>query len=236
MGALYNDLSVYDAFGILGVALYLGAYGALQLGFLRGQGYLYAGLNAIAAGLVLLGLRDAFNLSSAVIQVSWIVISVVGIARYYYLTHRTRFNDEEQSFIDTVLHGLDRIKARRLIDLGSWISGEAGTVLTEAGKPVDNLIYLAEGRAVVAIDDTVIATLNDKSLIGEMTAMSGQPASATVMISEPSRYLAIPVQPLRELLERDDEIRRHVQLSFTDQVSSKLVGANTLMAAGRQRS
>ncbi len=88
----------------------------------------------------------------------------------------------------------------------------------------------------MAIDDTVIATLNGKSLVGEMTAMSGQPASATVMISEPSRYLAIPVQSLRELLERDDEIRRHVQLSFTDQVSSKLVGANTLMAAGRQQS
>ena len=60
-----------DIAGIFGVGFYLGSYASLQLGFLKGDGYAYAILNALAAGLVLLSLKEAFNLSSAVIQVSW---------------------------------------------------------------------------------------------------------------------------------------------------------------------
>lgn len=225
MAALHG-FSVFDLFGFVGVILYLGAYAALQLGFLRGQGYMYALLNAGAAGLILLSLQDAFNLSSAVIQISWIVISVVGIVRYYVLTHRVRFSDEETRFVDSMVPNLDKIKARRLIDIGSWFAAEPDTELTEAGQPVNNLIYLSEGQAKVVVDDTVVATLEENSLVGEMTALSGEAASATVVLTEPSRYLAIPVQPLRRLLERDDEIRRHVQSSFTGQMSAKLVKSN----------
>ena len=74
--------SILDVAGIAGVGFYLGSYTALQLGMLRGDGYAYAILNAAAAALVLLSLKEAFNLSSAVIQVSWIVISLVGITRH----------------------------------------------------------------------------------------------------------------------------------------------------------
>jgi len=225
MAASYG-FSVFDVFGFVGVILYLAAYTALQLGLMRGQGYMYAFLNAGAAGLILLSLQDAFNLSSAIIQISWIAISLVGTLRYYILTHRIRFSDEETRFLNSVVPNLDRIKARRLIDLGSWFSDEPDTELTEAGQLVNNLIYLSEGQAKVVVGDTVVATLDGNSLIGEMTALSGVAASATVTLAEPSRYLAIPIQPLRRLLERDDDIRRHVQASFTDQMSAKLVKSN----------
>ena len=66
-----------DVAGVSGVALYLGAYAALQLGFLRGRGLVYPALNFLAAGLVLISLATDWNAYAATIQISWIVISLV---------------------------------------------------------------------------------------------------------------------------------------------------------------
>ena len=35
----FTELSAFGVAGILGVALYIGTYAALQFGFLRGRGY-----------------------------------------------------------------------------------------------------------------------------------------------------------------------------------------------------
>lgn len=69
------------AIGLLGVALYLGSYGALQLGMLRGNRELYVFLNMAAAACVLFDLQRNFNLPSVLIQVSWIIISLIGLLR-----------------------------------------------------------------------------------------------------------------------------------------------------------
>jgi hypothetical protein len=134
MEALTIDERVFDWVGMFGVALYLGSYAALQTGFLRGQGYLYPAINMAAAGCVLISLANSFNLSSAIIQISWIGISIVGIARMYYVQSRLTFTDNELLFMGDVLSGLPRERARRLLDTGLWMNASPGTVLTLQGK------------------------------------------------------------------------------------------------------
>jgi hypothetical protein len=109
---------IYELAGLGGVFLYVGSYGALQLGFLNGHGYAYASINLIAASCVLTSLAKAFNLWSALIEISWITISVVGMVRFYYLMHRIRFTPEEQAVVRDVLSSAPKIKARRFLDLG----------------------------------------------------------------------------------------------------------------------
>lgn len=87
------ELSVFDAFGLIGFATYLGGFGALQFGLLDGNGKTYAWANVLGASFVLISLYDAFNLASALIQVSWIVIGYIGIVR-----HRGRRDDIGRSF------------------------------------------------------------------------------------------------------------------------------------------
>jgi hypothetical protein len=99
METLTASETLYDSVGMLGLALYLGSYAALQTGFLRGQGYLYPAINMAAAACVLISLANNFNLSSAIIQISWIVISVIGIARMYYVQSRLTFTDNELVFM-----------------------------------------------------------------------------------------------------------------------------------------
>lgn len=75
------EMSVYEMFGFIGVALYLGSYAALQIQLLDCKGIIYPLSNFLAAGCVLISLSESFNMSSAIIQISWIAISSVGITR-----------------------------------------------------------------------------------------------------------------------------------------------------------
>ena len=73
------ELSVYEVIGLCGFAAYLGGFAALQFGWLSGDGVAYTLANIIAAALVLTSLVESFNLASAMIQVSWIIIGAVGL-------------------------------------------------------------------------------------------------------------------------------------------------------------
>jgi len=67
--------------GLSGTALYIGSYFLLQAGKIRGDSVTYSVLNLLAASLVLFSLSYKFNLASTLIQISWILISLVGLAR-----------------------------------------------------------------------------------------------------------------------------------------------------------
>lgn len=75
------EMSVYELVGFMGVAFYLGSYAALQLQMLDCNGIIYPLFNFLAASCVLFSLSESFNMSSAIIQIAWIAISAVGIAR-----------------------------------------------------------------------------------------------------------------------------------------------------------
>jgi hypothetical protein len=93
----YFGFSTLEIAGLVGVALYICGYGALQIGFLRSDGYLYTVVNGFAAGFVLLSLMQDFNLSSAIIQTTWIALSIIGITRLYFIKNGLRFTADERA-------------------------------------------------------------------------------------------------------------------------------------------
>ncbi len=75
-------MDFYTAIGLAGFLAYLISYTLLQTGAIDGNGAVYAMSNLAAASLVFVSLLDAFNLASALIQVSWILVSLFGIWRH----------------------------------------------------------------------------------------------------------------------------------------------------------
>lgn len=67
--------------GVVGFLFYIFSFACVQFGLLDGNGQLYAFYNVIAASLVAISLIAEFNLASALIQCSWIVIGLVGLTR-----------------------------------------------------------------------------------------------------------------------------------------------------------
>ena len=74
-------LQWYQLVGVLGTIIYVGSYTLTQIGWIRAPGYTYSVSNLIAAGMVGISLLYDFNLASALIQLLWIVISIVGITK-----------------------------------------------------------------------------------------------------------------------------------------------------------
>ncbi|MEO9820209.1 MAG: hypothetical protein ABJ370_12145 [Paracoccaceae bacterium] len=84
----FNSLEALQVIGIVGFLLYLASFSGVQLEVLDGNGITYAVLNVFAASFVGLSLLAEFNLASALIQASWVIIGLAGISRRVY--RRTR--------------------------------------------------------------------------------------------------------------------------------------------------
>ncbi|HEY2962111.1 MAG TPA: hypothetical protein VGJ37_06815 [Pyrinomonadaceae bacterium] len=74
-----------DLVGNIGVVLLMIAYLMLQLNKLRSDELAYSLLNAIGASLIVISLLVNFNLSALLMEVFWVLISFIGIYRYFRL-------------------------------------------------------------------------------------------------------------------------------------------------------
>jgi len=76
---------VLDFVGNVGVVILMITYLLLQLNKLRSDELAYSLLNAIGATLIVLSLLVNFNLSALLMEVFWVLISFLGIYRYFRL-------------------------------------------------------------------------------------------------------------------------------------------------------
>ena len=75
-----------DLVGNVGVVILMITYLMLQLSKLSSDSLAYSVLNAAGAGLIVISLLFDFNLSALLMEVFWVLISFVGIYRYFRLT------------------------------------------------------------------------------------------------------------------------------------------------------
>lgn len=77
--------SFLDLVGNIGVVVLIITYLMLQLNKLGSDGLAYSVLNAAGASLIVISLLFDFNLSALLMEVFWVLISFVGIYRYFRL-------------------------------------------------------------------------------------------------------------------------------------------------------
>ena len=220
----------FELAGFAGVAFYIVAYALLQFGVLKGSGYAYTALNLAAAILVLVSLTAHFNLYSAMIQIFWITLSIVGLTRLWSLNRRIAFSPQEKGFLNAMLPNLGNVPAHRLLRTGRWREAWPGEVIATEGVPVQAVTYLANGAASVSLNGKEFARLGTGALVGEMTWNSGDPASATVKITQPSTLFVVPAENLRALCRADPELADAVHRMVARDTAQKLKSANATMA------
>ena len=69
----------HDLLGNVGVAMIIVAYFLLQIGRVSGQSPWYSAVNGVGAALVLVSLYFEFNLSAALVESFWLLISALGL-------------------------------------------------------------------------------------------------------------------------------------------------------------
>ncbi|HCU89119.1 MAG TPA: hypothetical protein DGR97_04210 [Gammaproteobacteria bacterium] len=72
----------YDLVGTVGVVLILTIYYLLQVGRIEPRGFIYSFVNLLGAGFIAVSLVYEFNFSALLIEICWMLISLIGVARY----------------------------------------------------------------------------------------------------------------------------------------------------------
>lgn len=215
-----------NSVGLTGVCVYLTSFALMQLGVIKGQSYTYASMVIIAASCVMFSLTKAFNMSAFVIQFSYIILSIVGMTRLFLITRLVRFTRDEQNFLDHQIPLLPPHLARKLLNLGTWQNYPTGHVLTTEHEKVEDLAYLHSGRVTVMIDGHHVGYCDPGTYIGELTFLTGGPATATVTVKEPCRCLVFSMKRIAPLIKRNPEIRMALVASFSGDTKSKLLQRN----------
>lgn len=77
-------MSIHDIAGVVGSVIVIVAYFATQVGWFGANDPRFAWANLIGAALIIVSLLMDFNLAAFIMEIFWILISVFGLARYYY--------------------------------------------------------------------------------------------------------------------------------------------------------
>ena len=223
----------YEWCGYLGVATYIGSYTALQTGFVRGRSFAYIMANLTAASLVLVSLINAYNQASALIQITWVCISLYGLARLYSQKRRLVFSPEEAAFVDRVLPQFSKYAAREFLNSGHWCKLDDGHVLTSLGKPAETLYFILSGRAKVHLHGQVFAHVED-GFVGEISVMNDCEATADVTADGSVHAFAITATALEKFCRSDDENREMLRLVLSQDTSRKLQASNAKLSGTEQ--
>ncbi len=212
--------------GVLGAGLYILNYFLLQMGIVRGSGVLYPVLVIVAASCVLISMAEEFNLAGSIIQMAYILISVMGLVRGYLSHHLVRFSKPERQFVENYLETLKPHHARKLLNTANLVTFEPGETVIEEGITSDYLAYVLSGRTTILKTGQVINQCGPDQILGELTFGIGVPATATVRAAEPTTCLVFDSQRLARLLRRNRQIDDALKAAHFRHARQKLLSSN----------
>ena len=194
-------------------------------------------IRAIVSIAAVIGLAHALFSSGSALMAFWwgvlLLASLLLVAKRLLENGKVRFNPDEEAMLKGVLSGLPRSRARHFLDQGFWLSGREGDTLTRENEAVSHLYYLSSGEAKVISHDRQVGLCRPGDLIGEVTILSGDQASATVVLAGPARFWCAPANVLRPYIAAHDDVRHAIEQGFTASLRHKLRESNERLAASR---
>ncbi|MBT8046864.1 MAG: hypothetical protein HKN57_00210 [Xanthomonadales bacterium] len=84
------NYAFYDAVGNVGVVLIIGSYFLIQIGKMSARDLPYTVINLLGAACILYSLYFEFNMSAFLVELFWLLISLVGLGRIYLEKSRVK--------------------------------------------------------------------------------------------------------------------------------------------------
>jgi CRP-like cAMP-binding protein len=193
-----------------------------------------ASMRPLIAMAALIGLIHSVAIGGSVIGAIWwgllLAATLLVIGRRAAENSKVRFTEEEEEMLRGLFSALPRSRARHLLDQGFWLNGHNGDVLTREDEPVTHLYYLAAGEARVTSHGRQVGACRPGDLVGEVTFLSGDQASATVVLASPARFWCAPVTVLKPYMQAHEDVRTALEQGFARSLKAKLRQSNERLA------
>lgn len=155
-----------------------------------------------------------------------VAVNIIQIAREWLRENRAQFSAEELRFVRSRLTSLSRADARRLLNMGMWVDGARGLILTKEETEVESVAYLVEGRVDIFLKGHKVGSCGPGNFVGEMSVLGNTPASATAIVATPSRYWLVPSHKLRHLQSAEPELSAAFQAGIARDLRNKIIAGN----------
>ncbi len=109
-----------------------------------------------------------------------------------------------------ILAGLPDDAMARLAERTRVVLYAKGGRIIEEGTDGDELFIVYEGGVAVLVGKTEVARLGEGSFFGEMSLMTGEKRTATIVAREPSKLFVIGSAAMREVLAEDPKVAEHL--------------------------
>ena len=138
-----------------------------------------------------------------------------------------RLPEKEGPMLREALSGLDDAQISRLLKAAEWRDFHEGEILTRQDAPVDALYFLCSGRANVEVNRSLVTYLEKGSFVGEIAYLTGNPATATVVIDEPARVLVFSKMRMAKVVAGDHQINSIIYQLLGRDLAMKMRRTNT---------
>jgi hypothetical protein len=134
-----------------------------------------------------------------------------------------KLTPEEEHLYQCYFREMNRLDFVKVIKLAEWRTVSENTILITQGETVKEITLIQRGSLAIDIQNRTVAQLTVGQLIGEMSFVTGEPATATIRVdSETAQILVWSQQELRYLIEKNTEMRIIMQSFFNKDLMKKL--------------
>ena len=163
--------------------------------------------------------------------ITWTVIFIlINLYQLFWLIRERmslRLPEKEGPLLREALSGLDDAQISRLLQAAEWKDFQHGDILTRQDAPVDALYFLCSGRANVEVNKSLVTFLEKGSFVGEIAYLTGNPATATVVIDEAARVLKFSKMRMAKVIAADPQINGIIYQLLGRDLAMKMRRANT---------
>lgn len=164
------------------------------------------------------------------INICWeTVFSLVNVYQLLVIVYEKyfiRFSPTEEKLYKESFSKFSPLQFKKLLKHGKYLSFEKGDYLIKEKEVVEKLSLICSGKVEIVHDDKVVAYCTAGNIVGELSFLSGNPATANVKAAEKGLCLCWDQKDLKKLLEKDEEIFAKFQLTFNEELAKKIVAHN----------
>ncbi|MCR2833456.1 Crp/Fnr family transcriptional regulator [Parerythrobacter lacustris] len=157
---------------------------------------------------------------------AFLLINGAQLARLHLRIRTHALREEERELLEHVLKVEEPDRQRRLRDLLEWRDAPVGEVLMRQGERGPPLIYVASGTGRIEVGGSMVGTCTKGDFLGEMSAILGDDATATVVVAESMRIARFDRDALAEMTRTMPELQRAFDHALNRGLAAKIVRMN----------
>ena len=135
---------------------------------------------------------------------------------------KLRLTQEEKVLWEKYFPDLQSTECKQLFLASKKVVGRAGDMLIKQGEPVSHIYIVLAGVVDIKLAGTKVSECGPGDLLGEMSFLTGDPATADSQLASDAQLLRVEQENLSTLIRSSDELGHSINKLISRNLVNKL--------------